>query len=82
MDNLSVKILPVIPMRKTVIFPNTPVELDVGRGFSLAAVEYAELNGKLVFLTKQIDSEKENPQPEDLCLVGDRKSTRLNSSHP
>ena len=70
MDNLSVKILPVIPMRKTVIFPNTTVEFDVGRGFSLAAVEYAELNGKLVFLTKQIDSEKENPQPEDLCLVG------------
>ncbi|MDE5897468.1 MAG: LON peptidase substrate-binding domain-containing protein [Clostridia bacterium] len=70
MEKIAVKILSVIPMRTMVVFPNTSVAFDVGRGLSLAAVERAEFNDKYVFLTKQINSEKETPDPDDLCPIG------------
>lgn len=78
---LSPKILSVLPMRMKVVFPNTSVAFDAGRGLSLAALERAEANDKLVFLTKQTDSAKETPEEGDLCLVGTvariRQTTRL-----
>ena len=81
MEKISTKILSVIPMRTTVVFPNTSVAFDVGRGFSLAAIERAELNDKFVFLTKQVRTEEEYPDGNDLCTVGTvaqiRQATRL-----
>lgn len=75
------KILSVIPMRLQVVFPDTNVAFDVGRGISLAAIERASSNDKLVFITKQTDSEKETPEAADLCEVGTvariRQTTRL-----
>ncbi len=67
----SVKILSVIPMRTRVVFPNTTVGFDVGRGLSLAAVERAVFggDGALVFITRQ-RVDKEVPEAEDLCDVG------------
>ena len=66
----QVKILSVIPMRTQLVFPNTNAMFDVGRGLSLAAVERAEMNDGYVFLTKQKDPSKEDPDIEDLCTVG------------
>lgn len=78
---LRTAILSVIPMRLQVIFPATNVAFDAGRGLSLAAIERAELNEKLVFITRQTDAEKEVPRAEDLCAVGTvariRQTTRL-----
>ncbi len=77
----QMKILSVVPMRMKVVFPNTSVTFDAGRGLSLAALERAELNDKLVFLTRQTDPSKEVPSEDDLCLVGTvariRQTTRL-----
>ena len=42
MDTNRVKILSVIPMRTQVVFPDTTVAFDVGRGVSLAALERAD----------------------------------------
>ena len=42
-------ILPVIPMRTQVVFPDLSVALDAGRGISLAAVERANLNDNSSF---------------------------------
>ncbi len=81
MEKLSTKILSVIPMRTMVVFPNTSIAFDVGRGVSLAAVERAELNDKYVFLTKQISADKETPDGDDLYAVGTvaqiRQASRL-----
>ena len=81
MDTNRVKILSVIPMRTQVVFPDTTVAFDVGRGLSLAAVERADSNDKYVFVTRQTDPEKEFPEGEDLCNVGTvcaiRQATRL-----
>ncbi len=71
MDRLQEeKILSVIPMRAQVIFPNTVAVFDVGRGFSLAAVEQAANTGGIVFLTVQKDFNKETPDTGDLNGVG------------
>ncbi len=81
MDTNRVMILSVIPMRTQVVFPDTTVAFDVGRGVSLAAVERADANDKYVFVTRQTDPEKEFPEGEDLCKVGTvcviRQATRL-----
>ena len=73
--------LSVVPMRTQVIFPDTTVLFDAGRGLSLAAIERAGDNGQLVFLTRQKDGEKEFPEAEDLYSVGTvariRQVTRL-----
>ncbi len=73
--------LSVIPMRTQVIFPNTSVSFDAGRGFSLAAIERAGNNGMLVFITRQLNPMKDTPEAEDLALVGTvariKQTTRL-----
>ena len=73
--------LTVVPMRSQVIFPNTTGVFDVGRRLSVAAVEQAEQNGHLVFLTRQYRSEDDSPTRSDICAVGTvariRQTTRL-----
>ncbi|MDE6058900.1 MAG: endopeptidase La [Clostridia bacterium] len=75
------KILSVIPMRAQVVFPDTAVAFDAGRGMSLAAIERADKNDKLVFISKQTNAEKENPNGDDLYAIGTvaqiRQTTRL-----
>ncbi len=63
------KVLTVVPMRTQVVFPSTTVVLDVGRGFSLVAIERAGTE-ELVFLARQRDPDTENPTGEDLCETG------------
>ena len=81
MEPNKVMILSVIPMRTQVVFPDTTVAFDVGRGVSLAAVERADANDKYVFVTRQTDPSKEFPEGDDLCIVGTvcviRQATRL-----
>ena len=76
-----VAILPVIPMRTQVVFPDTTVAFDVGRGVSLAAVERAGGSDKYVFVTRQSDAQKEFPEEDDLSKIGTvcviRQATRL-----
>ena len=77
---IRTKILSVIPMRTQVIFPNTTVGFDVGRGLSLAAVERASFNESYVFITRQ-NVDKDLPSAEDLAAVGTvaliRQKTRM-----
>ncbi len=80
-SEINTKILSVIPMRTQVVFPNTTVTFDVGRGVSLAAVNRAEFSEQYVFLTRQKDPSKEEPGTDDLNCVGTvaqiRQLTRL-----
>ncbi|MCD6181121.1 MAG: endopeptidase La [Candidatus Cloacimonetes bacterium] len=66
------EIFPVIPLRNTIIFPNTITPLLVGRKASIMAVEEAELFGhKIICVTQKnkIDSD-EDPAAKDLYRVG------------
>jgi ATP-dependent Lon protease len=62
--------LPVIPLRDTIIFPNTMFPVLVGRSGSLAAIKEARKKDKLVLLCAQKDPEFDEPDFEDIYSVG------------
>jgi ATP-dependent Lon protease len=62
--------LPVLPLRDVVVFPMMIAPLFVGRPFSLAAVEEALKEHKLIFLATQKNKDIEEPKREDLYDYG------------
>jgi ATP-dependent Lon protease len=68
MDNL--KVLPLMPLRELVVFPQTAVPLFIGRTKSIIAVEKAYQRDKLIFLSAQKDPKIDAPTPEDIYRVG------------
>ena len=63
------QIFSVIPMRTEVIFPDTVVSFEVGRGISIAALDHALYHDSRIFLSRQT-VEKDSPEPSDLSPVG------------
>ena len=64
------KLLPLIPVRDVVIFPNSLVHISLKREQSVAALEEALHQDKEVFLTMQKNKDVDNPKTNDLYLVG------------
>jgi len=63
--------LPVVPVKRTVLFPETLVPFTIGRDRSRAAVEAAmNTEEKAIVLVAQRDSEKEDPTFQDLYQIG------------
>ena len=63
-------VLPVIPLRDTVVFPNMAVPLRIGRPQSLAALEAATAGNREVLLVAERDSQGQEIKAEALHLVG------------
>lgn len=64
------KVLPILPMRGTVIFPDDIVPLVVGRDASLKAIESIQGGDKLIGIISQKDPTQDDPGPDDLYSVG------------
>ena len=62
--------LPLLPLRDIVLFPHMVIPLFVGRPMSIAALENATLNNRLILLSAQKDPDKEDPTPETIYEVG------------
>jgi ATP-dependent Lon protease len=62
--------IPVLPLRDVVIFPYVVIPLLVGRPASLAAIEAALAEDKLILLVAQRDGEKQEPAAADLHRTG------------
>jgi ATP-dependent Lon protease len=75
--------LPVLPLRDVVVFPYVVMPLLVGRAASLAALDAADGEDRLVLLVAQRDPETQEPAAADLYRVGVvarvRQLTRLGS---
>jgi ATP-dependent Lon protease len=70
-DNELIVSLPLVPVKRTVLFPDTLVPFTIGRSRSIAAVEAAmNSEDKSLVLVTQRDSEKEEPGFDDLYLIG------------
>src|ERR1035437_9756485 len=61
--------LPVIPLRRTVVFPLTLQPLAINRALSIESVNRALAGDRLLFLSLQ-NSDHEEPGPDDLRRVG------------
>jgi ATP-dependent Lon protease len=64
------RVLPVLPLRETVPFPETVLPLAVGQPRSVALVNDALGSNRLIAMVASRDREKEEPQPDDLYRVG------------
>ncbi|OGH24730.1 MAG: endopeptidase La [Candidatus Levybacteria bacterium RIFCSPLOWO2_01_FULL_39_24] len=64
------KLIPLIPIRDGVIFPNTDSVLTFGRPKSLAALESSFTGARIVCFVLQKNSKLNDPTPSDLYSVG------------
>src|SRR5690242_18801040 len=62
--------LPVLPLRDTVLFPNSFMPLAVARESSVRLIDDAITNGKLIAVFTQRDASVEEPAQADLYPVG------------
>jgi ATP-dependent Lon protease len=75
MNNKNIKsldknLLPLLPLRELVLFPNMIIPLFVGREQSINALEEAINLKSLIFIAAQIDPEVETPKLEDMYSIG------------
>ncbi|HXU32526.1 MAG TPA: LON peptidase substrate-binding domain-containing protein, partial [Thermoanaerobaculia bacterium] len=63
-------VLPVLPLKDTVIFPYIILPLSVGRDKSVFAVDRALAESRVILLVAQRDGAIENPGEPDLYPVG------------
>src|SRR5713101_7179759 len=62
--------LPILPLRDTVLFPNSFMPLAVARESSVRLIDDAIANGKLIAVFTQRDASVEEPVQADLYAVG------------
>ena len=71
MDELGEKqVLPVLPLRDIVVFPNMIVPLFVGRDKSVRALEDVMKDDKQILLLTQKSASDDDPTPEDIYEIG------------
>ncbi len=70
--DLSLKFLPVLPVKNMVVLPKSIVPVIVGRDISIKAVEFAAKKNKEVFLSAQKVDKVEKPAITDLYDIGTR----------
>jgi ATP-dependent Lon protease len=63
-------IMPLLPLRNTVLFPGVVIPITVGRDKSIKAVNDAYKTDKLIGVLAQKDPNLEDPVFNDLCDIG------------
>ena len=69
-DDEIPSLLPLVPLRDTVIFPFTMFPILVGRQATIDAVNASLEAGSYVFLSSQFDAEVEDPGEDDINAIG------------
>ncbi len=64
------EVLPILPLRNTVLFPGVVIPISAGRDTSIALINEANKGGKVVGVVAQQDEDIENPDIQDLHPVG------------
>ena len=62
--------LPILTLRSSVIFPGSVTPITVGRPKSIALVRAVEADGGILGAVLQVDSNVEDPQPDDMHKIG------------
>jgi ATP-dependent Lon protease len=64
------KLVPALPLRDIILFPEMVSQLFVGREKSIAALDHAMSRDKEIFLSAQKNAKTNDPAPEDIYMVG------------
>jgi ATP-dependent Lon protease len=75
--------LPILPLKRTVLFPGTMMPLAVGRDRSIAAVEAAlKTEDKTLLVVAQRDAQIDQPTLEDLYPIGTKAVIKQTARTP
>lgn len=64
------EIIPILPLRNTVLFPGVVIPITVGRDRSIRLINEAHKSDKIIGVVAQTDGDIEEPGAEDLHKVG------------
>ncbi len=64
------EILPILPLRNTVLFPGVVIPITAGRDKSIKLINETNSGNKTIGVVSQKDEEKENPEFSDINTVG------------
>lgn len=62
--------MPMIPLRGLWILPNSVIQFDAGRDFSIKAIEKSKNRDNILFITTQIDPVSEEKDIENFRIIG------------
>ncbi len=68
--SLPADVVPLIPVRNSVLFPGMVLPFGIGRPGSIAAAQQAARSERPVGLVMQRDPARDDPEPEDLHAIG------------
>ncbi len=63
-------VLPILPLRNTILFPGVVLPITVGRDKSILAVKEAYKSNKLIGVVGQTDANIEEPEFKDIFRIG------------
>ena len=69
-QTVTERILPVVPLRGKVLFPDTFLSFDAGRPASVAAIEEAAQSGSEIFIAAQKNAFIDRPSKKDIYKTG------------
>ena len=69
-DNPLAQVVPMLPLRELVVFPQEVYAIFVGRHKSIKALEEAEAQKRPILLAAQKDAKVSEPTPDDIYAVG------------
>ena len=70
MKDKKTEILPMLPLRDVVVYPQLVIPLFVGREKSIQAIEKANNGDKKILLVAQKNANKDEPLVKDLFKIG------------
>ncbi len=69
-DEVYPDVMPILALKNTILFPRIVIPITIGREKSIAAIQHAYENGRLIAVLSQLDTRIEDPKLEDLYKVG------------
>ena len=64
------RLLPILPLRNAILFPNTVIPVTVGRPKSIQLIGDVFRTGRLLGAVTQLDAKTEDPSPSDIYRTG------------
>ena len=70
MDNKKLEVLPILPLKDIIVYPNMVIPLFIGKNKNVPAITFAMNAGKQIFLVAQKNRKNTEPSIEDLYEIG------------
>lgn len=68
------EVLPILPLRNTVLFPGVVIPITVGRDKSIRLIQEANKGNKIIGVVAQRNPDLDEPSFEDLYMIGTQAS--------